>query len=272
MVGPKRRERTDSMNAWMAMLGMGALLLLVVQSGCGSPSSASSNASVTTQPAKSVEPQSSTSAVNAAATTPAEVSSTEPATETPPVATSHADTTVSTAVSASPDNVTSEIPGSSVQPMAVALVQAEQVAEPGLKKSKPADTGSKKPIDPNRTYNHSFDDLKFDIAKGAPFERSMLPQKIEDYAGERVSIRGYIFPPPYQNGLTGFILVRDNQECCFGPGAAIYDCIQIQMAEGKTADYTIRPVVVEGKFSIDEVIGPDRKHLAIYKIVCEKVE
>ena len=128
------------------------------------------------------------------------------------------------------------------------------------------------PADKNRVFNYTFDDLKFDIEKDSPFERGMLPKKIEDYAGQRVSIRGFILPTSFQTGLTNFILVRDNMECCFGPGAALYDCIVIEMAKGKTTDYSIRPVTVEGKFAIDEFIGPDRRHLAIYKIVADKVE
>jgi len=134
--------------------------------------------------------------------------------------------------------------------------------------TKPAAEGD----DKNRTFNYTFDDLKFDIEKDAPFERSMLPKKIEDYAGKRVSIRGFILPTSFQTGLTNFVLVRDNMECCFGPGAALYDCIVVEMAKGKTTDFTIRPVAVEGQFSIDEFIGPGRRHLAIYKLVADKVE
>jgi hypothetical protein len=126
--------------------------------------------------------------------------------------------------------------------------------------------------DSNRTRNYSFDDLKFDIEKDAPFERSMLPKKIEGYAGQRISIRGFILPTSFQTGLKSFVLVRDNMECCFGPGAALYDCIVVEMAEGKSTDYSIRPVTVEGRFAIEEVIGPGRRHLAIYKLLADKVE
>ena len=66
-----------------------------------------------------------------------------------------------------------------------------------------------------------------------------------------IRIRGYILPSFQQSGLTQFVLVRDNMECCFGPGAALFDCIVVQMAEGKTAEYTIRPVAVEGEFRFE---------------------
>jgi hypothetical protein len=260
MNGPTRTGRTDIMTAWMAMAGVAALLMLSVQVGCGSPSSASPSASLASKPAPGAKPEVSTPAASAVEATPAEISPTKTIAESSPVSASNP-----------ADNIASENPGSNVRPMTVALVQTERAAEP-VRKSKPAAETPKKPVDPNRTNNYSFDDLKFDIEKDAPFERSMLPKKIEEYAGQRVSIRGFILPTSFATGLTSFVLVRDNMECCFGPGAALYDCIVIEMAEGKTTDYSIRPVTVEGKFSIDEFIGPNRRHLAIYKIVADKVE
>ena len=68
------------------------------------------------------------------------------------------------------------------------------------------------------------------------------------------------------------MLVRDNQECCFGPGAALYDCIFVEMQPGETAEFSIRPVAVEGTFDIQEILGPDGKHLAIYHLVGESVQ
>jgi hypothetical protein len=67
------------------------------------------------------------------------------------------------------------------------------------------------------------------------------------------------------------VLVRDNQECCFGPGAALYDCILVEMVPGKTVEFSIWPVAVEGTFGIHEVKGPDGTHLAIYRIEGEEV-
>jgi hypothetical protein len=98
----------------------------------------------------------------------------------------------------------------------------------------------------------------------------MLPQSIEAMNGQRIRIRGYILPTPQKRGIKTFVLVRDNQECCFGPGAALYDCILIEMQPGKTAEYTIRPVAVEGTFEIEEFKSGDM-HLAIYHLDAESV-
>ena len=121
-----------------------------------------------------------------------------------------------------------------------------------------------------KPYDKTFDDLRFEMTADAEFHRSMLTKQIEAMAGQRIRIRGYILPTPQKNGITTFVLVRDNQECCFGPGAALYDCILVDMRKGKTAEFSIRPVAAEGIFDIRElVIGG--KHLAIYHLDAESV-
>jgi hypothetical protein len=121
-------------------------------------------------------------------------------------------------------------------------------------------------------YDKTFDDLRFDIEVGQEFHREMLPAKIEELKNQRVRIRGFILPTPQKRGIKVFVLVRDNQECCFGPGAALYDCILVEMQQGKTAEFSIKPVTIEGIFDIREVRGPDGKHLAIYHLAAESVE
>lgn len=126
--------------------------------------------------------------------------------------------------------------------------------------------------DPAQTKDITFDDLKFEMKKGDPFKRSMLTEKIEKLHETQVRIRGYILPSFQQRGITQFVLVRDNMECCFGPGAALYDCVLVEMAPGKSTSYTVRPVAVRGRFEISEFKGPDGKHLAIYRMVGEEVK
>lgn len=143
-------------------------------------------------------------------------------------------------------------------------------AKPGLKPSK-----ALKPDKPSdgRTQAKSFDDIKFDIEPDAPFDRSMLTDEITELDDQRIRIRGFILPTAQKRGIKTFVLVRDNMECCFGPGAALYDCILIEMAPGETAEFTTRPVAVEGDFHIKEYPpGADSKPLAIYRMTGEKVE
>jgi hypothetical protein len=112
----------------------------------------------------------------------------------------------------------------------------------------------------------TFDDIKLEMKKGEPFEASLLTSKIKNLDGKAIRIRGYILPSFQQSGIKQFVLVRDNMECCFGPGALLHDCILVEMVGAASATFTVRPVSLEGTFSIREVKGPDGKHLAIYHV------
>ncbi|MFM9025895.1 MAG: hypothetical protein ACKON7_11255 [Planctomycetaceae bacterium] len=117
----------------------------------------------------------------------------------------------------------------------------------------------------------TFDDIKLDMEKGAAFTPDLLPERVTALDGTRIRVRGYILPSFQQSGLTQFVLVRDNMECCFGPGAALHDCIVVRMVPGRAADFSIRPVAVAGTFRLDELKGPDGRHLAIYALEGEEV-
>jgi hypothetical protein len=123
-----------------------------------------------------------------------------------------------------------------------------------------------------QTVETSFDDIKFEMEIDAPFKRSLLTPKIEDLFGQRIKIRGYMYPTLKRRGLTGFVLVRDNQECCFGPGAALFDCIRVQMHPDKTAEYSIRPIAVEGVLKFEEFADMDGTTRAIYLLEQGTVE
>jgi hypothetical protein len=163
----------------------------------------------------------------------------------------------------------------------MAATEASAPVESAKSVENPTATAKRTPLKPgartkvltragDKPYDKTFDDLRFDIQPGDPFHREMLPKAIEEMAGQRIRIRGYILPTPQKRGIKTFVLVRDNQECCFGPGAALYDCILVEMNPGATAEYTIRPVAVEGTFGIQEVKNGDM-HLAIYHLDAESV-
>lgn len=156
---------------------------------------------------------------------------------------------------------------------ALALVGSRGLpaAEPGGEQTAPS-AAAEQDLDPSKVRDITFDDIKFEIEKGERFRRKMLTQEIEQLHGRPVKIRGYILPSFKQKGITQFVLVRDNMECCFGPGAAIYDCILVEMEKGKSASFTVRPVSVEGKFLVHEFKDPDGKHLAIYRMEGHEVK
>lgn len=112
----------------------------------------------------------------------------------------------------------------------------------------------------------TFDDLKFEMKKSERFRRSMLTESINALVGQRLQLKGYIHPNSKKRGMSKFIFVRDDKECCFGPTAALYDCVLVTLASGQTGKYTLRPVTVEGDFYLKEFNGPDGRVWAIYRM------
>ena len=116
----------------------------------------------------------------------------------------------------------------------------------------------------------SFDDLVFDIEKGGRYEPGMLTEAIKALDGKKVKLRGFILPSTLfrETDINEFVLVRDNQECCFGPGAALYDCVVVNLIDGATTDFTTRPVTVTGTFKLKEYKYPDDSgHFAIFNLL-----
>jgi hypothetical protein len=118
----------------------------------------------------------------------------------------------------------------------------------------------------------SFDDLQFPMAKSDLFVESMFTERVESLFDRKIRLRGYMYPTLRKKGLKQFVLVRDNMECCFGPGAALYDCVLVTMAGGATAEYSIYPVAVEGTFRFETLAGPEGRPLAIYQMAGDAVE
>ena len=101
----------------------------------------------------------------------------------------------------------------------------------------------------------------------------LITPAIKQRFDRRIRIRGYMFPTLRESGLKQFVLVRDNLECCFGPGAALYDCVLVYLSDGATANYSVRPVTVEGHFRFEKMqAGPQEPLLAIYRLDDARVE
>ena len=73
--------------------------------------------------------------------------------------------------------------------------------------------------------------------------RKYIPDEIADYikGGDKVFIKGYIRPDSteYSTNFSEFLLVRDNQECCFGDLSKVqfFDQIKVKLGPGQTTDY-----------------------------------
>ncbi len=146
-------------------------------------------------------------------------------------------------------------------------VEKKQERDNEEKDLRPKITRSASPrVNKNKVMELTFDDIAFEMEKGDDFERSMLTEEINNLNNQKVRLRGFIRPSVKQSGLTKFVFVRDNKECCFGPGAAIFDCVLVELAKGKKTDFTVRPVTIEGEFYLKEFKGLNGKIWAIYRM------
>jgi hypothetical protein len=68
-----------------------------------------------------------------------------------------------------------------------------------------------------------------------------VPPEIAALDGQKVFIKGYIRPDsiPISKGIDRFLLVRDNNQCCFGDISTIkyYDQIDVDMVGSRRIDY-----------------------------------
>jgi hypothetical protein len=108
----------------------------------------------------------------------------------------------------------------------------------------------------DRALRVSYDDI--DLLRVLNMEpvplnaEEYLPPWLKALNGEKVVLRGWMFPPLMTEGLPAFLFVRDNQICCFGREAKVYDKVRVTMKEGTTTDYIFgRSFDVIGTFHIE---------------------
>jgi len=77
-----------------------------------------------------------------------------------------------------------------------------------------------------------------------------MPDWMTSLNGQQVRVRGFIYPSFFGDGIEKFVLLRDDKECCYGPGAKIYDNMDVRLKPGVTTTFTIRPIDVVGRFRI----------------------
>jgi hypothetical protein len=69
-----------------------------------------------------------------------------------------------------------------------------------------------------------------------------IPPEIAALDGKRIFIKGYIRPDsiPVSRGIKEFLLVRDNNQCCFGDLSKInyFDQMYVNMVGSQTVDYS----------------------------------
>jgi hypothetical protein len=129
-----------------------------------------------------------------------------------------------------------------------------------------------KPRGDGRAISITFDDLALEMKEDSVFDPGLLTPRVKQLDGQRVRIRGFIYPSVFQQtGITRFPLVK-NTECKFGPGGVAHHIIVVEMQPEVSTSFTVRPIAVEGVFTVRPWTGPDGMTWTIYHMVGEKVD
>lgn len=91
----------------------------------------------------------------------------------------------------------------------------------------------------------------------------IVPPEVKELAGKRVFIKGYIRPgsAPVRTGIDKFLLVRDNNQCCFGDLSKVkyYDQMDVQITSNHRVEDTLKILRMGGVLEINEenlALGP----------------
>ena len=107
----------------------------------------------------------------------------------------------------------------------------------------------------------SFVDMK--PSEADLVDRKLIPDDVQEVlqSGDKIFIKGYIRPDSikFKQNLNRFLLVRDNQECCFGDASKVkyFDQVQIRLKTGLTTDFS------RGVFRLGGVLkeGPPNREI-----------
>ena len=91
---------------------------------------------------------------------------------------------------------------------------------------------------------------------------------VQELVGQKVMIKGYMYPTKRMEGLTSFVLCRDNGVCCFGGQPNTADMILIHMKGEQSARFQTGLVAVAGVFRAEPTV--DETGLQpVYQLECE---
>jgi hypothetical protein len=103
---------------------------------------------------------------------------------------------------------------------------------------------------------------------------TLIPENIQRLDGERVFIKGYMRPPAQRSNLSAFLLVRDNQQCCFGPLADVkyFDQMRVELARPLKAEYSTGVYRVGGRLKIHPENAAPGNPQPVYTLVADHLE
>ena len=99
----------------------------------------------------------------------------------------------------------------------------------------------------------------------------MMPDTARDVNGRNVLLKGYMYPGKQQSGITQFLLVRDQGDCCFGGNPKITDRVLVQLKDlgpgyPKGINFSPRLTKIAGRFVIRPMGAPGLEGGVLYHL------
>jgi hypothetical protein len=77
-----------------------------------------------------------------------------------------------------------------------------------------------------------------------------VPDTAKELDGQRVFIKGFVYPGRETTGVKKFVLCRDNGDCCFGGQPKLNDMIQVTLKEPLSLNYDTTMRNLAGTFRV----------------------
>jgi hypothetical protein len=150
------------------------------------------------------------------------------------------------------------------QAMAYALEQKKNLTDPSTGEDRvphtPMAAGEMRMMTIKELGNFDFD----------PIVEKDVPADVLALSGGRVKLNGFMIPLTQANQVTDFALVPSLLGCCFGQPPGVQHVITVHMAAGKTVEYALDELEVEGVLHV-KVQRQDGYTYSIFELTGDSV-
>lgn len=90
--------------------------------------------------------------------------------------------------------------------------------------------------------------------------------------GQRVFIKGYMFPVAHQNGVTKFLLCRDSGDCCFGNTPKKTHMVYVELVDPMQTEFTTQVRKVGGVFRVATARTAEVNSDVLYRLDADYIQ
>lgn len=120
---------------------------------------------------------------------------------------------------------------------------------------------------------HGYTPISFDmLAPPNPGAENPVPPDIEKLDGQKVYIKGHMYPGRQSIGIKSFLLVPTLAHCKFcATQIPLHEIVEVNLVADLTTDYTSAPTGVGGRLRVDKDVAKGKKFGQLYKIEADYI-